>query len=128
MIPDWWLTISAVFFVLSVVLIVALIYVLYKVLQVFKRIEPQIIDLTTKVDSIAGQVNEISASLKETVTVVGGKTRGIATAADMIAGTLAGNMGKIGPIITAIMTALKLFNAVKDARGPKQKSLPGKGD
>jgi len=111
-IPDWWLYLSGLFFVLNVVLFGALIYLAIELLKFQRSLQPKITELTDRVNNISKNVEEISTHLKETVTDVSGKAKHVAGSADTIASIASHQMERFAPVIGGLMTAYKLFQAI----------------
>lgn len=95
-IPTWWLVVSGVFFLVALVAAGVLANLLLQLTRVLKDIEPKIVALTERVDSIGQKVESIAvkvdgmaSSAKTSVEIVGSKAQGIASGAEAL-GLLAG--------------------------------------
>ncbi len=111
-IPEWWLYLSGLFFLLNIVLIGALIFFVLEVRKFQQTLQPKITELTDRVNGISKNVEDISAHLKDTVTDVSGRARHVAGSADAIASIASGQIERFAPVIGGLMTAYKLFQAI----------------
>ena len=127
-IPNWWLGISAGFFVLGTIAFIATTVVLVYVLKAIKEIQPQIIATTKRIENVAERVEEVSNSVKVTVDELSAKAKGIATTTEGAVGKVATAAAANSPWIAGAMTVFKLYQAYQAVRGAKQakaaKALP----
>jgi len=125
-IPTWWLVLSGVFFVCNGVLFIvgtiALIY-LIRVLKVasprLAAIEKSIQELVVKISAVTEKVEQVATSLRETVENVGGRAKGVAGSAELVAATASRQFEKASPIVTGVLTALKIMQAVQGFRASR---------
>lgn len=115
-IPDWWLYISAAFFVLNIFLLIGLIIAIIKIVGVIKDLQPKIEQLTEKVEGVAQKVDALATSTKETVDAVGGRAREISTSIQRITNTAAVQFERFSPILIGGMTVLRLLGALRQYR------------
>lgn len=115
--PQWWIYISGAFFAINVVFFASLVFVMFKLLGVMNDLKPKVESLTTKVEAltdkvseVATKVDDVATSVKETVEVVGGRTRSLAT-------KTGDSLERFAPMVTGILTAIKIAGAIKQARG-----------
>ena len=71
-IPDWWLWVSALFFIVNILFFGAMIMVLLKLARLIQDVNPKIVALTERVDTIGKRVEEIATSVRTSVDSVGG--------------------------------------------------------
>lgn len=118
---------SGIFFFLNTVMFVVLIAALFKFMKFteelsprVKAIEAQIQDLIVRVQAVATQVEEVAANVRETVATVGGKARGLVGSAETLAGATSKQIEKFSPLITGVMTAIRVIRAVADYRDARK--------
>jgi uncharacterized protein YoxC len=124
-IPTWWLAVSAAFFVVNILFFIAMIAMLLFVKQFMieqkpriEALESEVKTLVEKVHVIADRTEEIATSLKSTVDVVGGRAKGVATSAEIVASVLSRQVERFSPYIVGALTAMKLFKGVREMRAP----------
>ena len=126
-IPSWWLAVSGLFFVLNAVLFVFLIVAAIQFMKFMKDVAPRIEalekstqELIVNVQGVAKRVDEVAASVKETVDSVGGKARGLASSAELVVSATSRQFERITPVVTGVLTAIKVIRAVRDLRHARQ--------
>ena len=119
-IPTWWLIVSALFFLLGTVAMVASVVLLLKLYQVVSEIQPQIKATAERVEQVSKKVDELAESVKETVDDVGGRARGIV-------GTVEGMVSKLtyAPWMANVFTALKVLRALQEMWNAQQRAQKG---
>lgn len=131
-IPVWWFVISGVYFVFSIVVLFGLAVALIRVLKVLDDLGPIAHRTAEKVEVIAGQVEEISVNVKETVDHLVPKVKGVADSAETIAGGAASVVAGYAPILSALVAALRIFQAVRGAKAKqrerRRRSLPARDE
>jgi len=126
-IPLWWLILSAIFFIVAIVLVVILAIVGLKVVEFLNTVKPKVdeisgkvSDLVVKVEHVAVRVEEVATSVKDAVEGVGGRAKGVAGSVELIASSGARQFEKFSPIVVGIMTALRLAKSVSDFRSSQK--------
>ncbi len=126
--PTIWLVVSGVFFAVNTVVFLVLAVLLIKVMKIMDELRPKVLALTDKVDTltekvtdVATQVDEVARSVRQTVDVVGSKTRSIATTGDRFIAGASMSLEKFSPYISGAFTLLKLFRAFQVARAESKK-------
>jgi hypothetical protein len=119
-IPTWWLVLSGVFFFLNAVLFVALAYAATQLVKFLKDVSPRVAalekstqELIVKVQGVAEKVDEVATSVKQTVENVGGRARGVVGSAEIVASVATKQFEKYSPIVTGVLTAVKVIRAVR---------------
>lgn len=130
-IPDVWLWISGIFFLLGILALCVSLFVMLKVLKIAEEMKPKldsvvtkVEELTLKLDSVADKADETLASVKQSVEGVGGKAQGILGAVEAITLAVATKFDGIAPLINGALAAYKIFNAVKARKTDKTKPAP----
>ena len=114
--PAWWQYLSAVFLVVNILFFAVLSFVLIKVLTLMQEIKPKVDALTGKVGSLVTTVDGIANSIKETVDGIGGKARGVAGSAELVAHTASTTFERFSPMVVGVMTAIKIIGAISKIR------------
>ena len=119
-IPDWWLWVSAAFFLFGAIAMVATVFLLLKLYKVVADIQPQIKATALRVEEVSKKVDEVAESVKQTVDDVGGRARGIV-------GTVEGVVSKLAyaPWMSNGFTALKVMRALQEMWIAQQKAAKG---
>lgn len=120
-IPTWWLVLSGIFFALNIVLFAVVGVLAIKLVEMQKEMKPKLAELTTKVNSIAENVDQITKHLNDTLTNVGGHAKSVAGSADHIASLASSTFERFSPLVVGVMTALRLFGAIRDFRRSSEK-------
>lgn len=126
-IPIWWLVLSGVFFFLNALLCIAGIVLVAYLIRLVKDLAPRIEaleaavrELILKVQGVADRVEEVAASVRDTVRSVGGKASHVAGAADLVATAATKQFDRIAPVVSGIVTVVKIFRAVQGLRRSRQ--------
>jgi uncharacterized protein YoxC len=122
-IPNWWLAVSAVFFVVNLVFLGVLSFVLIRVLQILQALQPRVERVLTqtetlavKVATAATKVDEAATQLRDTSQAVGRRTRNVVGVMDSATSSMAPWLGRIMPGLQIGLTALRVFRAVRGRR------------
>lgn len=115
----WWFWLSAIFLVLSILLVVGAAIGLIYVLRLVASLKPKVEALTTDVQGLVQKVDGIAASLKDTVEAVGGRAKGIAGSAEIVAQSASIQFSRFSPVLIAAATGLKLLGMLQERRKPK---------
>lgn len=118
----WWLIISMVFFLFGIGVLITLLVVMLKLVKMVQELRPKIETLTTRVDSIGKNLEELTAHVKVTAESVGGKAQSVATSVDSIAHLAANTFERFAPYIGGALAAMKLFSGfmqMKRSMAPK---------
>ena len=125
-IPTWWLVLSGVFFFLNTLLFIAGICVAIYAIKFMKELSPKIASLEqsiqqliAKVHAVAERVEEVAAHVRDTVSNVGGKAKHVAGSAELVASSASRQFERISPIVTGVMTAVKIIRAVQNLRAAR---------
>lgn len=114
--PTWWLVLSAVFFVMNILLFGALIFACLKLVQVVQGVQPQVKDLSDKVHALIDKVDALAASVRENVESVGARTKGIVGSVELIAQSASRQFERFSPFIVGATTAMRLIKALNEMR------------
>jgi uncharacterized protein YoxC len=130
-IPIWWLVVSALFFVVNLVVLVVLAVIGLRVVKMLEESKPQLAELNVKVNklvdtvqSTAVKVDDVASSVRETTRSVGTKASNAAGVFENASMAAAPILSKIVPGINIAMVALKVFKAFQASRAPKAPKLP----
>jgi uncharacterized protein YoxC len=82
--------------------------------------------LVEKVNAIAGNVEELTATVKATAAEVGGNARSVATNAQIVSQTAAREFERYSPVLMGIVTAVKVVRAIGELRAKPSQAEPGK--
>lgn len=122
-IPQWWFALSAIFFVVNIILFIAVIAAVWKLVQFFEAIQPKVQEISTqvntlivKVDRVADRVEEVAVSVRDTVEGVGGRAKGVASSVEIIAHSASRQFEKISPLVVGAMTAFRIIKGIRDLR------------
>ncbi len=125
-IPTWWLVLSGLFFFMNTLLFLAGIVVAIAMVRLLKDLNPKIAalekstqELITKVQAVAERVEEVAESVRNTVQSVGGNAKHVAGSAELVAATASRQFEKVSPIVTGVLTAMKIMRAVQDMRSAR---------
>ena len=125
--PTIWLVVSGLFFAVNTVVFIVLAMLLVKLMKVVDDLKPKVESLTDKVDTltvkvsdVATQVEEVARSVRQTVDVVGSKTRSIASTADRFTTGASTSLERFAPFISGAFTLLKLFKTMQASRETKK--------
>ncbi len=88
-IPDWWLTLSGVFFALFILLLIGLIVAAFYLIAAIKDVSTKIHGLTQRADEIGKNVQELISEVKSTTGRVGGQTSNLLSTVNAISGRVA---------------------------------------
>lgn len=132
--PGWWLGLSAVFFVVNILLFIALIVLIFFVIKFVKELTPMLQRVTTQVEAlsqrvhgIAGKVEEIADNTKTTLDAVGGRAKSVSSSVDLIANSASRQFEKFAPFIVGATTAIRLVRSLAEIRkGAKPKEATTK--
>ena len=134
-IPIWWLILSGIFFFVNTLMFVVLTVALFKLIKFteelsprVKAIEAQIQELIVRLQAVAKQVEEATASVKQTVDTVGGRARGLVGTAEVLANTTGRQIERLSPIVAGVMTAVKIVRAVQDFRSARNERKARKAE
>jgi hypothetical protein len=117
--PEWWIWASGIFFIVNILLISALIYLIFEVVKFLRSVQPKIVALTEKVESIGARVEEVALSVRTTSENLGGRAKSIAGSVDLVAHSASKQFERFSPLIIGVMTALRLLKAVQEYRRGK---------
>jgi uncharacterized protein YoxC len=120
-VPAWmittWFWLSSIFFLLGIIVLVGIFVAGLKVLQMLTELKPKIdaLDqnvqgLLVKVHSVADRVEELTVSVKATVDNVGGRARGVAGSAELVAQVASRQFERFSPWLIGTITAMRLVN------------------
>jgi hypothetical protein len=130
-IPIWWLVVSALFFVVNLVVLVVLAVIGLRVVKMLEESKPQLAELNVKVNklvdtvqSTAVKVDDVASSVRETTRSVGTKASNAAGVFENASMAAAPILSKIVPGINIAMVALKVLKAFQASRAPKAPNLP----
>lgn len=122
-IPNWWLIVSALFFVANLVFFIVLAYLGVTLVRVLKETKPKVDEistkvsaLVTKVEQVAVRVEEVANSVKETVDNVGGRAKGVVGSAELVAQSASRQFERFSPFVVGAMTAMRLVKALNEMR------------
>lgn len=126
--PDWWLYVSAAFFIVNLLLFCVLIYLIFFLIGWMKEMKPKIDSLSTRVDAIGKNVEELTEHVKTTAEAVGGKAQHVATSVESIAQLASMTFERFTPYVAGGLAAMKLlsgFMAMRRTMAPsrEQKAL-----
>jgi methyl-accepting chemotaxis protein len=125
-IPTWWLVLSGVFFLMNTLLFLAAIVVAVYLIRLIKESGPKIAaleksiqELLVKIQAVATRVEEVATSVRETVDNVAGKATRVAGSAEMVASSASRQFDKVSPIVTGVLTSIKIFRAIQSMRSSR---------
>jgi hypothetical protein len=130
-----WLIVSLIFFSLNIILFLALTIFAFKLMKWMQEMKPKIESISTRVDAIGKNVEELTAHVKSTAESVGGKAKSVATSVDAIAHLAANTFERFSPYIGGALAAMKLVGGFMQMRrtmekpkalGPEKKSKKDK--
>ena len=90
-IPTWWLVLTGLFCVVSLIAACAMAYLLLQLLAIVKELKPKLSEvgnrveaIALKVDNIATKVDSMATTAKASVEIVGTKAQGLAAGAEAL--------------------------------------------
>lgn len=113
--PTWWVVLSGLFFLVNILFFAALTYALFRLLEIARGVEPKVAQVLTRVDSIGGKLDDLTATVKDVAEKVGRRAEGVATSASTISHVAADQVTRYGPILAAAATAAKVIGAAREA-------------
>lgn len=124
--PEWWLYVSAAFFVVNLLLFCVLIYLIFFLIGWMKEMKPKIDSLSTRVDAIGKNVEELTEHVKTTAEAVGGKAKHVASSVETIAELASLTFERFTPYVAGGLAAMKLlsgFMAMRRTMAPEKTVL-----
>jgi hypothetical protein len=122
-IPSWWLAVSAIFFIVNILLFCGWLFAIFKLVQFMKEVTPKINEisgkvgaLVVKVEQVAERVEEVATSVKETVDGVGGRAKGVVGSVELVAQSASRQFERFSPFIVGAMTAMRLIKSLNEMR------------
>lgn len=115
-IPTWWLVISAVFFIVNIVLFIGLMVAGFFLLKFLRELGPRLDGLSKRVDDLHGRVIELTESLRKNIEGVGGKARGIVGSVERVAQSTSRQFERFSPFFIGALTAMRLVKALNEFR------------
>lgn len=137
-IPAIWLIVSGLFFLMGIVVFVAMLVMMAKLMKAAEDLKPRVEALTqrvetlmVKIDQVTDRVEEVAVSAKGTIDDFRGSSSGIMGTVEHLARSTATKSDMISPILAGGLAAYKIFMAVRSARGKSKpastsKELPAK--
>lgn len=101
-IPIWWLTLSAVWFAMGIILNVALVVVIMRLIPMIKA-------LHQRVERLGAKVEDIATDVKETVSIVRARTTAIAVTAEDGSAEIARRMRWVSVALTGLFTTTRVM-------------------
>ena len=121
--PTWWLVLSAIFFVTTIVALGAVAYLSLTVVKLVRDVRPKVDEigkkvgvLSEKVEGIAANVQDLTESVKGTVTNVGARASHVAGSVELVANSASRQFERFAPFITGALTAIRLAKALNEMR------------
>lgn len=115
-IPTWWLAVSAVFFVVNVVMMIAIVYLAVHLVKILQGLQPKIETISTRVDAIGQRVEEVATSTQATLASLGGRAQSVATSVDTIAHVASRQFERFSPYLVGALTAIRLVKALAEVK------------
>ena len=120
-IPGWWLGLSALFFVVSIVAFGAVLVLCMRLIKEISVMSVQINELTQQVKETSVKVNELVVSLHRTVNTVGGNAQSVSNVLESVVSSGAKRFEKYSGLISVLFTGFRLFQAMRQAAPNKTK-------
>lgn len=124
-VPQSWIVISWIFFLLGSVGFLSLTVLVFKLIQVIKELQPRVERLTERVDSMAEKLEKAAASAQATVETVGTGTRSIVNS---LGGSIVGSAQKLEKLSTVLVTVMTLVRIYRELSSLKNKPSVDKED
>ncbi|MFN3729201.1 MAG: hypothetical protein ACK4XJ_05760 [Fimbriimonadaceae bacterium] len=116
-VPDWWLVVSAIFFILGILSFAVLIAVLLRVGAEVKRLSDRVNELANQVKGITEKVDKIVDKISGDVNAISSTIMRVDTAFDRVAGAVLSRLEKVAPAAGIAMMVMNLWKTFKQARG-----------
>ncbi len=128
-IPDWWLYVSAAFFLLNIAVFAVLIWVLLKIKQSFDELKPKLDAMSAKVNETANQlqavakrVDDVAKNISSTTNEIGGRARGLVGTAEGFAHTASQQLEKFSPLIVGVVTFSRVLSALRGSKANRARA------
>lgn len=116
-IPSWWLILTAVFVVVSLIYLAVLTTLVIFVIGFVKRLEPKVHSLTGKVESIATKVDDIASTTKQTLETVSVHTKRVTGTVDSLVQLAKGPAKTAAPVFGYAALAFRIIKILLAAKG-----------
>lgn len=117
-IPDWWLIISGLAFLLSILINVVLVAGL---IIGWKKISPLLDKLQGQVDQIGTKVSDIASSAQSTAGLVKDRTVRILGATEEASAEVTRKISAVGASLTTVFVVIRLIGALRGMAGQHKK-------
>lgn len=126
-IPTWWLVVSAIFFALGSLFLLALVVVVLKLIQAIQQLTPKVEAISDKVHDIGSKVEDLTTNVKTSLETFTGRAKSVAGSVDLVAHTASRTFEKFSPVVIGILSALRILKAVKEYRAGASPAEATKG-
>ena len=127
-IPMWWLVITAIFAIAGTLALVALAFVILRLVSMIQEMQPKIHAISDKVEQISVRVESIAGKVEDITGSAKGTIEGVMTGANKLISSLTSisekaeqGLAKFAPLLVGVKLASSLFQAFKE-----RKSTPAK--
>lgn len=122
-IPQAWLWVSGIFFLVNIVFFCVLIVALIKVMQVAQEMKPKIERISDRVDSISEKVDMIAGEVQGRVKDLSSTSARLTSTAEAFASASTQLVGKFAPYIAGFGLVLRAYQMAKEhgVNFPKRK-------
>lgn len=109
-VPGWWIGITAVYFVLSIIWTAALVIAL---VVVYQKVMPLVQEVRTQVRKVSGQAKSMAGHAAHTVDVVHAQTQRLLGSAESAGGIATRQARAVGATVTGVLVAARVVNFVR---------------
>lgn len=117
--PEWWIGVSGVFFILGILLFLVLIVAIFVLIGMVKSLQSKLDTTIKKVEDIATRVDGLTKTAQTTVDRLGGSARNVASNVESVVVSSARKIESLSGIFLMAMTGIKLYQAMKGAKKSK---------
>ncbi|MCA0360839.1 MAG: hypothetical protein LCH41_07270 [Armatimonadetes bacterium] len=114
--PEWWLTVSGVFFFLGSIALGVLMVVSIVLVWLLLDLRKNIQILTLKVQALTDRADAIAKNVQGVTEEVGVRTKGIARVVDEHASTAFGIIEKLAPLFVGLGLVSRIMSLLRSRR------------